>query len=145
MTTKCTIAAAVLALAAAAVQAQAEPTKVIDTQDAAAIQANTLSVGGSARVQGLINANGTIVRSKGIVSVTHSGVGQYCVYVSGTVHAAALIPTLSFNYNSSPGFNVFVVYSPSACSGNAIGVKTYETDSSQVHTFADEGFTIVAP
>lgn len=143
--TKYAVLAATFVLAAATTaQAQPDPAKALITQDTAALQANMLVVGGSARVQGWIAADGTILNSKGIASVTHFGPGSYCVNLVGSLAAGSLVPTFSFDFDSTASYNVFVTYARK-CGSNGIHVLTYQTDTSQAHTYADEGFTIVAP
>jgi hypothetical protein len=102
----------------------------------------------SIRVSALIAADGTIVRSMGVKSVTHPTTGEYCVRLNNDIPAKSIVPVFSFDFNSSPDFEVFVAYAPNVgtedCPHNSIGVETYNADTGS-HVSEDEGFTIIAP
>jgi hypothetical protein len=99
----------------------------------------------NARLAGEISKDGFILRGKGIASVTHPTTGTYCIRPSlTTLDIHRIVPVLTFDFDSSNDFDVFVTWSPVGffC-GGAIEVDTYQSDAGAGHVTADEGFTIL--
>jgi hypothetical protein len=99
----------------------------------------------SARLAALIALDGSVVRSKGVASVTHPQTGVFCVKPSFSANVDTLIPTLTPEWIHSHDASVSVQYqsAPLVCPG-AIAVFTL-TDNGVGWVFADEAFTIVVP
>ena len=98
-----------------------------------------------ARLAALVAFDGSVVRSKGVASVTHPQTGVFCVQPSFSVNVDTVIPALTPEWIHSPNASVSVQYqsAPLVCPG-AIAVFTL-TDNGLGWVFADEAFTIVVP
>ena len=96
----------------------------------------------NARLAALIANDGSVVRSKGVASVTHPQTGVFCVRPSFSTNVNTLIPSLTPEFIHSPDIDISVQYqsAPLVCPG-AIAVFTLRTNG----VFADEAFTIVVP
>jgi hypothetical protein len=105
----------------------------------------------NARLAGLVRAGGTIVRNKGISSITRIGVGVYCILpvASTGITPSTAIVTLTTEYFYSQLNEIMVQWAAagSGCPSNRIGVYTLaDPNADGIYTFSNAvGFSIVVP
>jgi hypothetical protein len=105
-----------------------------------------------ARVHSNTNAacapNCTIDHSLGVSTVTHPGVGDYCVNVPGAdAHTVSAAVSLDFGQTANPEGNASA-FAFTNCSGNGFEVRTERlsvTGATDAVPADDVGFTIVIP
>lgn len=87
------------------------------------------------------DANGTIVKQEGVVSVTKVATGQYCVKAIATVDVPSTIP-----FAVTYGRNYIAAYTAggtSACGGDTQSYRVYTYDSNGA--YADRAFSLLVP
>jgi hypothetical protein len=142
-TSKTVCLAALVAVAGSSVSFAAEPLKRSPTapqrQDAAraATASSTApvapsAIGGAsstARLAALIDQGGAVVRSKGLFSITHPGVGRYCIRprADSGINVNQIVPTVSVDYSNSSVPESMVQYRsvPVGCPTGTIAVLTF--------------------
>ncbi|MFC4014643.1 hypothetical protein ACFOY2_45985 [Nonomuraea purpurea] len=58
--------------------------------------------GPGVRAAAVVNADGTVVRSKGVVGVRRIAVGQYCIRLDSDINAASTVPVATVQWQSAP-------------------------------------------
>lgn len=110
----------------------------------------------SVRIAALIDGNlggFTVVRSKGIASISSPETGIVCIQPSGSINVNNIVPIVSVDFSRSLGNDNLVQYrsSGTGCPSGNIAVRTFRFDknsSSIVNSFvpADAiAFTIIVP
>lgn len=154
-----TSALVAMSVALAACSAQAAPQRPSPQERPTRHHQTTASItphaiGGAAsnaRLAAIIDAGGSVVRSKGVQSVTHPYVGAYCIRPSSTsgVNAGNIVPSVSVDYDGSAFNEAMAQYSDAGadCPLGTIEVLTFgDGDHNAVYADSDGvGFTIVVP
>jgi hypothetical protein len=113
-------------------------------------------VPGTARAYGLVHILGTqVTRSKGVLSVSHPGVGLYCILIDPSISFSATGAVLSPDYpedTTGPSAiahtEVFLALPGDCPAGNYLYVKTFRVTANGtnlVNTPSNQGFFFVVP
>jgi hypothetical protein len=113
-------------------------------------------VPGTARAYGLVHLLGTTFsRSKGVVSVSHPGVGLYCILLDPSITFSATGAVVSPNYPEDSTSSISIAHTeiflspPGDCpAGNYLDVRTFKVTANGtnlVNTPTNEGFFFVVP
>jgi hypothetical protein len=105
---------------------------------------------GTARAFALINATGTVARGSGVVGVTHTSTGFYCVQLNTTIPSTQTGAVVSpyFPADSTTGGGVGAttqVEYDGTCAGNGEAVLTFRVANGTSVAVTDEPFFIVVP
>lgn len=76
-----------------------------------------------ARAAALINRDGTISKSVGVVGVAKPAVGEYCVQLDRRIDATEAIPQATLDSSASWGSEIFIYRDSSSCGDPARYVK----------------------
>lgn len=146
MFTKKLITVASLLLMAGLAKAVAAPSNDEAAVGRAAPQA-TATVNSTNKIVALILPGGGIVRAKGVASVSHPSIGQYCIVPKNTmVVAGNLVPSVSVDWSNSSGNELLAFYrsSGSGCPANNISILTYTSPGGTAALSDLVGFTVIA-
>ncbi|MEV7013557.1 hypothetical protein [Streptosporangium sp. NPDC051022] len=72
-----------------------------------------------ARAAAVVNADGTVVRSKGVTEVRRLGVGRYCLKLDSDIDATKAVPVATKRWGAPWNSSVFVDADASACGAAA--------------------------
>lgn len=98
--------------------------------------------GPGVRAAAIVNADGSVVRSKGITGVRKIGTGRYCIRLDSDVNAATTVPVATSQWTSAPwDSSIFVRYDGNAC-GDPRDVFVGTGTASGAR---DTGFHVVIP
>jgi hypothetical protein len=98
--------------------------------------------GPGVRAAAIINADGSVVRSKGIVGVRKIATGQYCIRLDSDINAATTVPVATSQWTSAPwDSSIFVRYDGNSC-GDARDVFVGTGTASGAR---DTGFHVIVP
>ncbi|MFI6927207.1 hypothetical protein ACIBIZ_45240 [Nonomuraea spiralis] len=71
--------------------------------------------GPGVRAAAVVNANGSVVRSKGVTGVRKLSTGQYCIELDSDYDAARSVPVATKRWGAPWGSTVFVDADTTAC------------------------------
>ncbi|RCG20078.1 hypothetical protein DQ384_37600 [Sphaerisporangium album] len=60
------------------------------------------ATGPAVRAAAIVNANGSVVRSKGVVGVRKIATGQYCIRLDSDINPANTVPVATVQWQSAP-------------------------------------------
>ncbi|MEU6778581.1 hypothetical protein ABZ912_05210 [Nonomuraea angiospora] len=98
----------------------------------------------NARAVAIVNANGTVVRSKGVTGVQKLDVGQYCVQLDSDYDASKAVPVANVRWLTVPTWNsgAFVEEAGTRCgAGNRYVLVRTGNGSGP----ADASFSVIVP
>ena len=102
----------------------------------------------NARIAAFVQAGGAVVRSKGIVSVTHPSTGLYCLDPkSDTLDVNKIVPSLSVDWSTSLGDALMAQWRSAGvgCSAGWIAALTFDGEDGTFDLSDGVSFTIVVP
>ncbi|YCK36012.1 hypothetical protein ACNF49_18570 [Actinomadura sp. ATCC 39365] len=97
-----------------------------------------------ARAVAIVNADATVVRSKGVTAVRKLDVGQYCVQLDSDYDASRGVPVANIRWISVPTWNsgAFVEESGTRCGAGNRHVLVRTSNGSGP---ADASFSVIVP
>ncbi len=101
----------------------------------------------NARLAALIEQGGGVVRSKGVASVSHPSLGQFCIQPSFAVNVARIVPVVSVDWSLSLGDASLVQYRSTGfgCPAGQISVLTFSGEDGSFDLSDLVAFTIYVP
>ncbi|TMR88856.1 hypothetical protein [Nonomuraea basaltis] len=99
--------------------------------------------GPGVRAAAIVNANGSVVRSKGVTGVRRIAVGQYCIRLDSDINAATTVPVATPQWASAPwDSSIFVRPDGGTACGDSRDVFVGTGTASGAR---DTGFHVVIP
>ncbi|WP_147339502.1 hypothetical protein [Actinomadura spongiicola] len=93
------------------------------------------------RAAAIVNADGSVVRSRGVTGVRKIATGQYCVRMDDDIDASRVVPVASVQWSSTPwDGNVFLRHDNAGCADREVFVGTGVAAGGR-----DIGFHIIVP
>jgi hypothetical protein len=111
-------------------------------------------IAGTARAYGLVNSAGTTVtRSKGVVSITQPGAGEYCILLDPSISISTTGGVVSPDYSTDTTGATNIAHAefvstPSCPAGNYVKVRTFQVTANGtnlVSTNTNQGFFFSVP
>ncbi|MEU8251589.1 hypothetical protein [Nonomuraea sp. NPDC048916] len=98
--------------------------------------------GPGVRAAAIVNADGSVVRSKGVTAVRKIAIGQYCIRLDSDINAANTVPVATSQWTSAPwDSSIFVRYDGNPC-GDSRDVFVGTGTASGAR---DTGFHVIVP
>ncbi|MGV9779195.1 hypothetical protein [Streptosporangium sp. NPDC003464] len=95
-----------------------------------------------ARAAAIVNADGTVVRSRGVIDVRKIGTGRYCIQLDADIDATKAVPVATKRWGAPWNASVFVTDDATEC-GNAARHVFVGTGNGS--TGADVPFHVIVP
>lgn len=104
----------------------------------------------NARAAALVSSEGSFIRQKGFLRITHPLTGAYCLKLKSTIDEDTLVASVTPEYWHSPQFRHGASWNSNQTEcpnrGNWVEVYTFsEVGLDDAWELADEGFSIVIP
>jgi len=98
--------------------------------------------GPGVRAAAIVNANGSVVRSKGVTAVRKIATGQYCIRLDADINAGTTVPVATPQWTGAPwDSSIFIRHDGNAC-GDARDVFVGTGTAAGAR---DTGFHVVIP
>ncbi|WP_433258186.1 hypothetical protein ACQPYK_22705 [Streptosporangium sp. CA-135522] len=99
--------------------------------------------GPGVRAAAIVNADGSIFRSKGVTTVRKIATGQYCIRLDADVNAATTVPVATVRWTSAPwNSSIFVRPDGAAACGDSRDVFVGTGTATGAR---DTGFHVIVP
>ena len=100
------------------------------------------------RIGAVVQAGGTVVRSKGITGVSHPSTGLYCVDPAGAAfNVNTAVPTLSVDWSTSLGDALMAHWRSAGigCPAGQFAILTFDGEDGSFDLSDSVSFTILVP
>jgi hypothetical protein len=98
--------------------------------------------GPGVRAAAIVNANGSVVRSKGVTAVRRIAVGQYCIRLDSDINATNTVPVATTQWTGAPwDSSIFIRHDGNACGD----VRDVFVGTGTAAGARDTGFHVIVP